>query len=79
MHANTYFWIFLCCMKIQYDFFIFEWLGQMQEYIYIYIYISMFWWKLSILISNLYLYSIKIQTNAKQNSAEKYTGKSQIF
>jgi hypothetical protein len=32
MYANTYFWIFLCCMKIQYDFFfIFERLGCMHE------------------------------------------------
>jgi hypothetical protein len=27
----------------------------------------------------LYLYGIKIQTNIKQNSITKYTGKSQIF
>jgi hypothetical protein len=34
---------------------------------------------LGILISDLYLYGIKIQTNIKQNSVEKYAGKSQIF
>jgi hypothetical protein len=34
---------------------------------------------MSIAISDLYLYGIKIQTNTKQNSVEKYTGKSQIF
>jgi hypothetical protein len=32
-------------------------------YIYIYIYIATFWRKPGILILNLYLYSIKIQTN----------------
>jgi len=40
---------------------------------------STFWRKPSILVSDLYLYGIKIQTNIKQNSVEKYTGKSQIF
>jgi len=39
----------------------------------------MFWWKPGILIPDLYLYGIKIQTNIKQNSVEKYAGKSQIF
>jgi len=39
----------------------------------------MFWQKLGILISDLYLYGIKTQTNIKQNSVEKYSGKSQIF
>jgi hypothetical protein len=28
---------------------------------------------------DLYLYSVKIQTNIKRNSVEKYTKKSQIF
>jgi hypothetical protein len=34
---------------------------------------------MSISISDLYLYGIKIQTNTKQNLVEKYAGKSQIF
>ena len=38
-----------------------------------------FWQKLGILILDLYLYNIKIQTNTKQNSVEKYAGKSLIF
>jgi hypothetical protein len=43
------------------------------------IFFSMFWRKLGILIPYLYLYGIKIQTNTKQNSVEKYAGKSHIF
>jgi hypothetical protein len=39
----------------------------------------MFWRKLGIIILDLYLYGIKIQTNTKQNSVGKYTEKSQIF
>jgi len=39
----------------------------------------MFWRKPGILISDLYLYSIKIQTNINQNTVKKYTRKSQIF
>jgi hypothetical protein len=39
----------------------------------------MFWRKPGILISDLYLYGIKTQTNIKQNSVEKYSEKSQIF
>jgi hypothetical protein len=35
----------------------------------------MFWRKLGILIPDLYLYSIKIQTNTKKNLVEKYMGK----
>jgi len=38
----------------------------------------MFWWKPSILIPDLYLHGIKIQTNIKQNLVEKYVEKSQI-
>jgi len=45
----------------------------------IYFHFSMFWWKPGILILDFYLYSIKIQTNVKQNSVEKYVEKSQIF
>jgi hypothetical protein len=39
----------------------------------------MFWRTLGILILNLYLYSMKIQTNTKQNSVEKYVEKSHYF
>jgi len=35
--------------------------------------------KTGILIPDLYLYGIKLQTNIKQNSVEKYAGKLQIF
>ena len=46
---------------------------------FLYFYFAIFQRKSSILIPHLYLYSIKIQTNIKQNSVTKYTGKSQIF
>jgi len=39
----------------------------------------MFWWKPGILIPDLYLYGIKIQTGINQNFVTKYTGKLQIF
>jgi len=42
-------------------------------------YFFLFWKKPGILIPDLYLYGMKIQTNIKQNSVEKYVGKSQIF
>jgi hypothetical protein len=35
--------------------------------------------KPGILIPDLYFYGMKIETNIKQNSVEKYAGKSQIF
>ena len=35
--------------------------------------------KTGILIPDLYLYGIKLQTNIKQNSVEKYARKLQIF
>jgi len=65
-------------MKIKYDFLFlcFERLGRMHENK---IFFLMFWRKPGILISDLYLYSIKIQINAKQNSVENCAGKSQIF
>ena len=43
------------------------------------IFFSIFWQKSGILILDLYLYGIKIQINIKQNSIQKYTGKSQNF
>jgi hypothetical protein len=39
----------------------------------------MFWRTLGILILDLYFYSMKIQTNTKQNSVEKYEEKSHYF
>jgi len=73
MHANTHFWNFLCYMKIQYEFFIyiFERLGRMHENKKN---IFLFWRKPGILIPDLYLYSIKIQTDIDQNTV-KYFGK----
>jgi hypothetical protein len=62
------FWIFLCCMKIQYDFFIFweTWpYGWKQNILFFYF---LFWRKPDILIPDLYFYSIKIQTNIDQNA-----------
>jgi len=44
----------------------------------IYIFL-MFRWKPGILILDLYLYGIKIQTNIKQNSIKLYAEKSQTF
>ena len=51
-------------MKIQYDFFCFERLGHMHENK------TFFLRKLGILIPDLYLYSIKIQTNIDQNTVK---------
>jgi hypothetical protein len=50
-----------------------------ENMIWFFFYFSMFWRKPDILISDLYLYGIKTQTNIKQNSVEKYSEKSQIF
>jgi len=72
-------------MKIQYDFlFIFERLGCMHEnktfyFIFIFSFFFLFFLrKHGILILDLYLYSIKIQTNIDQN-AVKYLRKSTNF
>jgi hypothetical protein len=46
---------------------------------FIILFFAMFRRKPSILIPDLYLYDIKIQTNIKQNLIEKFAGKSQIF
>jgi len=54
--------------------FFFEILGRMHENNFFFNF-SMFWRKLGILIPDLYLYSIKIQTNTKKNLVEKYMGK----
>ena len=50
-------------MKIRYNFF--ERFGRMHEIIFL-----MFWQKLGILIPDVYLYSIKIQTNIDQNKVK---------
>ena len=68
MHANTYFWNFLCYMKIQYDFFLKTWPYAWKQNILFYFYffnflIILFLRKPSILILDLYIYNIKIQTN----------------
>ena len=74
MHANTYiyFLIFLCCMKIQYDFFLETWphAWKIKHFIFLFLFFLMFWRKPGILISDLYLYSIKIQTNIDQNTVK---------
>jgi hypothetical protein len=83
MHAKTFFKKVLFVVwkyNMIVFFFNFERLGRMHENKNIFLFnFSMFWWKLCILIPDLYLYGMKIQTNIKQNSVEKYAGKSQIF
>jgi uncharacterized protein involved in tolerance to divalent cations len=59
-------------MKIQYDFFLA--LRDLAVCVKT-IFFSMFWWKPGILISDLFLYGVKIQTNIKQNLIEKYAEK----
>jgi len=62
-------------MKIEYDCFFFERLGHMHENKNIFLLnFSMFWWKLGILILDLYFYDIKIQTTIKQNLVKKIRG-----
>jgi len=75
MHVDTYFWNFLCYMKIQYDF--------------LYIYLRdlavcmktkhFFWQNPGILIPDLYLYIIKIQTNINQNAVKKFLENHRFF
>jgi len=75
-----YFWSFLCCIKIQYDFF-FSFqsiLGRMHENKDMFLFF-MFWWKPGILIPDLYFYGIKIQPDINQNGIEKCARKSQFF
>jgi len=71
------FWSFLCCMKIQYDFFFA--LRDLAVCMKTKTCFFMFWRKPGILIPDLYFYDIKIQTNIKQNLVEKYVRKSQFF
>jgi hypothetical protein len=65
-------------MKIQYDFFFcFQRLGRMNEnknMFFVFLFNVLM--KTGILISDLYFYNIKIQTNIKQNLIEKYAEKS---
>ena len=81
MHANTYFLKFSLIYEntiwIFYFYYFWEtWPHAWKQKIYIFL---MFWRKPGILIPDLYLYSIKIQTNPKQNEVENCAGKSQIF
>jgi hypothetical protein len=59
MHANIYFWNFLCYMKIQYDFFLRDLAVCMKTKHFILFFLR----NPSILILDLYFYSIKIQIN----------------
>jgi hypothetical protein len=79
MHANTYFWNFLYCMKIQSDLFFLLFLRDLAICMKKKQFFLMFWWKSGILILDLYFYCIKIQTHIKQNSVEKDAEKSQTF
>ena len=70
------FWNFLCCMKIQYDFLFLRDLALCMKTKHFFF---MSGRKRGILISDLYLYSIKIQTDIDQNAVKNFTKKSQIF
>ena len=63
-------------MKIQYDFLFLRDLALCMKTKHFFF---MSGRKRGILISDLYLYSIKIQTDIDQNAVKKYTEKSQIF
>jgi hypothetical protein len=75
MQVDTYFWIFVVW---KYDMiFSLRYLAvciKTKKFFF-----QCFLWTLGILILDLYLYGIKISTNIKQNSVEKYAGKSHIF
>ena len=74
MHAKTFFFLKFYCLKIQYEFFFREtWPYAWKQNIFF-----MFWQKPDVLIPNLYLYSIKIQTNIDQNTV-KYLRKITYF
>jgi len=82
MHANTYFLKFSLIYENTIWFFYFYYFWETWPYAWkqkIYIFFLMFWRKPGILIPDLYLYSIKIQTNTKKNEVENCAGKSQIF
>ena len=88
MHANTYFWNFLFLYSNTIWFIIIiiiiERLGRMHEnktfyfFIFLFFYFLMSWWKPSILILDLYLYNIKIQTGIDQN-AVNFFAENHIF
>jgi len=73
MHANIYFWNFLCYIKIQYDFYYYYFweiwpCAWKQNILFLFLFLFLFLLffflrKPGILILDLYLYSIKIQTN----------------
>ena len=80
MHANINFWTFVVWKYDMFFYIFFERLGRMHKNSTFYFYIFIFFlWKPSILIPDLYLYNIKIQTNIDQNAVKQYTRKSQIF
>ena len=65
-HIIFFFKIFFL-WKYNVIFFLFKRLAVCMKTKYIFLIFLMFWWKSGILILNLYLYSIKIQTNINQN------------
>jgi hypothetical protein len=76
MLIHILFWNFFCCVKIWcYNIYIYilERLGRMHENktFFVIMYFLMFWRKTGILIPDLYLYSIKIQTDIDQNTVIK--------
>jgi len=80
MHAKTFFfWNFIVWKyNMIYLFIFWERLGRMHENK-IYIYIFFFFWRRpGILLSDLYLYNIKIQTNIDQSAVKNFR-KSQMF
>ena len=79
MHAKAFFfWSFLCCMKIEYEFLALRDLAVCKKTKTCFFFL-MFWQKQGILILDLYFYDVKIQTNIKQNLVEKYVEELQIF
>ena len=71
--GNNFFWSFLCCIKIQYDFLALRDLVVCMKTKFFFL------WKPGILIPDLYFYGIKIQPDINQNGIKKCMGKSQIF
>jgi hypothetical protein len=74
MHAKIiyiFFWSFLYCIKIQYDFLALRDLAVCMK-------TKVFFLNRVFLIPDLYFYDIKIQTNLSLNDIKKSVGKSQI-
>jgi len=69
----------ICYMQMRYDFFLslrdIVVCKKTRYFSYNFLF-SIFWRKLCILVPDLYLYNIKIQTNINENSVEKYAIKS---